>query len=82
MTTRVAMRNLKTFLSLNYPETKAYNIPVERDSLMQLVYDKNNIIVYYCKNWNYLEIYGLTQEEYASLITKYGTLKKFNDIME
>lgn len=82
MTTRVAMRNLKTFLSLNYPEIKAYNIPVERDSYMKLVYDNDDITVYYCKNWNYLEIYGLTQEEYTSLITKYGTLKKFNDIVE
>ena len=78
MTTREAMRKLKKFLSLKYPETKAYNIPVERDSYMQLVYNDDNITVYFCKNWNYLEIYGLTQEEYASLITKYGTLKNFD----
>ena len=78
MSTRKELKKLKYFLSLNYPEVKAYNLPIERDSYMQLVYDDDNITVYYCKNWNYLEIYGLTQEEYASLITKYGTLKKFD----
>lgn len=48
---------------------------------MQNVYNQDGIKVDYCYYWDYLEIFGLTEEEFDDLTQKnvYGFLRTFNE---
>ena len=48
---------------------------------MENVYDKDGIQVDYCCGYEYIEIFGLTDKEFESLIED-GHLKTFNEYME
>ena len=73
------IKDLKIFLQTNYPNYQAFNCCDVMGDEKEEVYNKNGIIVLSCKNWNYIEIYGLTNKEYDSLIDKdnWYTLKTF-----
>lgn len=69
---------LKRFLQENYPNEQAFNTRNIAGDNMERVYDEDEIIVDYCYYYSYIEIFGLTDEEFEDLIDKYGNLKTFN----
>ena len=69
---------LKRFLQENYPNEQAFNTRNIVGDKMETVYDEDEIIVNYCYYYSYVEIFGLTDEEFEDLIDKYGYLKTFN----
>ena len=72
---------LKKFLQENYPNEQAFNTRNWIGDNMGTVYDEDGIIVDYCYEYEYIEIFGLTDVEFENLIDDYGRLKKFNDEM-
>ncbi len=53
---------------------------------MENVYDEDNIQVDYCPNYEYIEIFGLTDEEFEELLDKDSflgeNLKTFSEYKE
>ena len=45
---------------------------------METIYNKDGIQVDYAPGYGYIEIFGLTDEEFEDLIDKHGHLKTFN----
>lgn len=72
---------LKIFLQENYPNEQAFNTRNWIGDNMGTVYDEDGIIVDYCYEYEYIEIFGLTDVEFENLIDDYGMLKNFNDEM-
>lgn len=72
---------LKIFLQENYPNEQAFNTRNLIGDNMRTVYDEDGIIVDYCYEYEYIEIFGLTDVEFENLIDDYGMLKNFNDEM-
>lgn len=75
------IEKLKRFLQENHPNIQAFNTENLVGDYMELVYDEDDIEVYYCYGWEYIEIFGLSQAEFDSLIEtdKWGSnhLKTF-----
>lgn len=74
------MKDLKRFLQENYPNAQAFNTPNWVGDNMELVYNKDNIQVMYCKEYDYIEIFGISSEEFESLLDKdnmFSMLKTF-----
>lgn len=69
---------LKRFLQENYPNEQAFNTRNIAGDSMGRVYDEDGITVDYCYQYSYIEIFGLTDEEFEDLIDEYGHLKNFN----
>ena len=69
---------LKRFLQENCPNEQAFNTRNIVGDSMVTVYDEDEIIVDYCYCYSYIEIFGLTDEEFEDLIDKSGYLKTFN----
>lgn len=69
---------LKRFLQENYPNEQAFNTRNIAGDNMERVYDEDEIIVDYCYYYSYIEIFGLTEEEFEDLIDNIGRLKTFN----
>ncbi len=69
---------LKKFLQKNCPNMQAFNTKNIVGDSMERVYDEDEIIVDYCYYYSYIEIFGLTDEEFEDLIDEYGCLKNFN----
>lgn len=61
------MNNLKRFLQ-DYKGTQVFNTRNLVGDSMETIYKQNNIQVDYCKDYDYLEIFGLNQEEFNSLV--------------
>ena len=62
------IEELREFLVENgYSETQTFNTKNVVGDYMETVYSENGILVDICRGWDYLEIFGLTQEEYESL---------------
>lgn len=69
---------LKKFLQENYPNEQAFNTKNIVGDSMVTVYNEDGIIVDYCYYYSYIEIFGLTEEEFEDLIDNIGHLKTFN----
>lgn len=69
---------LKKFLQENYPNEQAFNTKNIVGDSMVTVYNEDGIIVDYCYYYSYIEIFGLTEEEFEDLIDNIGRLKTFN----
>lgn len=69
---------LKKFLQENYPNEQAFNTRNLLADNMGTVYDEDGIIVDYCYDYSYIEIFGLTDKEFENLIDNKGHLKTFN----
>ena len=62
------MTKLRKFLiENNYEGTQTFDTRNIVGDSMYTVYDDDGITVDYCHDWDYLEIFGLTKEEYTSL---------------
>lgn len=61
------MESLRMFLEENYRGVQAFNKSSLENDKMRRVYTKGNVKVDYCSDWQYLEIFGLTDKEFESL---------------
>ena len=59
---------LKRFLQENYPNIQAFNCSGCAGDKLEEVYDDDGIEVLYCYGWNYIEIFGLDDDEFYSLL--------------
>ena len=59
---------LKKFLKENYNGTQAFNTRNMVGDTMGTVYQEDGITVDYCYYYDYIEIFGLTNEEFGSLL--------------
>lgn len=64
---KLAITDLRVFLKENYPRTQTFRTRNWAGDEMETVYRKNGITVDYAIGWDYLEIFGLSDEEYRSL---------------
>lgn len=64
---KLAITDLRTFLEDNYPRTQTFRTRNWAGDEMETVYRKNGITVDYAIGWDYLEIFGLSDDEYRSL---------------
>ena len=51
----------------NLCETQTFRTRNTVGDLMETIYASDGIIIDFCEGWDYLEIFGLTDEEYRSL---------------
>lgn len=68
---------LKRFLQKNHPNIQAYDYESPRGMKIYRVYDREGIIVNYIPDYEYIEIFGLTKDEFEDLIDEEGKLKTF-----
>ena len=62
------IKKLKRFLQENYPNIQAFNCRGWAEDEMEEVYHDDGIRVLYCYVWSYIEIFGLTDEEFEDLL--------------
>ena len=73
------IEKLKKFLQENYPNIQAYNTRNIAGDYMENVYNEDNIQVDYAPGYDYIEIFGLSDKEFESLIDEKGLLKTFSE---
>lgn len=76
------MKDLKRFLQENYPNIQAFDSPNWSGDFMEVVYDKDRIQVLYCPDYTYIEIFGLTPQDFESLLEKdnmFSMLRTFTE---
>lgn len=61
------IEKLRKFLEEEFKGVQAFNTRNTVGDRMVTVYDDDGIIVDYCPGWLYIEIFGITEEEYQSL---------------
>lgn len=66
------IEKLKKFLQENYPNFQAFNTKNICGDYTEQVYNEDGIIVDYCSSYGYVEIFGLTNEEFYNLIDDSG----------
>lgn len=65
------IEKLETFLKMNFPNMiQAFNTRNIAGDSMDTIYEDNDIIVDNCYYWEYIEIFGLTKDEFNSLKSK------------
>lgn len=62
------LSKLKIFLQNNFPNIQAFNTRNLLDDPVVTVYDEDGITVDYCQKYDYIEIFGLTQSQFESLL--------------
>ena len=75
-----SLDDLKMFLQKHFPNYQAFNTRNIVGDEVELVYSKDGIEVWHCDNYGYIEIFGLRECEYISLIdlnVGYHHLKTF-----
>ena len=70
---------LKKFLQENYPNIQAFNNRSMSWDYVENVYNQDNIQVDYAPRYEYIEIFGLSNEEFEGLLDKKGCLKTFSE---
>lgn len=68
------LEKLKKFLQENHPYAQVFNTRNIAGDYMVTVYCADDIQVDYCADWEYIEIFGLTEEEFDSLLDKKAIL--------
>lgn len=63
-----AISSLKRFLNEKFTGTQAFNTEDLAGDSKKTVYHRDGIKVLYCSNWDYLEIFGLSTEEFKDLL--------------
>lgn len=62
------IEKLKKFLQQHLPNKQAFNTTDWYGDSKRIVYISEGIIVLYCEGYNYVEILGLTDEEFDDLL--------------
>jgi hypothetical protein len=70
MTQNTKLKQLKIFLQENHPNIQAFNTRNVIGDGMEEVYNEDGITVDYCEGYEYIEIFGLTDKEFNSLLDK------------
>lgn len=66
------MRNLINFLATNFTNgVQMFNSRNTVGDEMHTIYDKDGITVDICYDWGYIEIFGLTDEEFETVANLY-----------
>lgn len=78
------IEKLKKFLQKFYPNYQAFNTRNLVGDAMVTVYTKDGIQVDEAFEWGYIEIFGLTEEEFKSLLDldHASFLKTFDEYIE
>lgn len=66
---------LKKFLQEEYPNIQAFNTRNIAGDSLYTVYEEDGITVEYCYYYEYIEIFGLTDEEFEDLVDESGHVK-------
>ena len=66
---------LKIFLQKNYANVQSFNTRNTMGDYIETVYDEDGIQVYYAPAYDYIEIFGLTEKQFNSLLDKKSFLK-------
>lgn len=66
---------LKKFLQEEYPNIQAFNTRNIAGDSLYTVYEEDGITVEYCYYYEYIEIFGLTDEEFEDLVDESGYVK-------
>lgn len=74
MTREEKIEKLKKFLKENYQGTQAFSTRNIIGDTMETVYEDGEISVDYCYYYDYIEIFGLTDKEFESLLDSYGDI--------
>lgn len=61
------IEKLKEFLRKEYPDTQAFDTANLAGDEMYIVYEKDGITVLYTPFYEYVEIFGLSTEEFESV---------------
>lgn len=61
------VEKLKEFLTKEYPDTQAFNTANIAGDETKTVYEQDGITVLYATFWDYVEIFGLSTEEFESV---------------
>lgn len=62
------IKKLKSFIiDSNLEGLQTFNTRNTAGDSMYTIYKEDGIIIDYCPGWNYLEIFGLTMDEYKCL---------------
>ena len=64
------LSKLKQYLTENFPDTQMFNSRNLVGDVVTTVYCEDGVTVDYCEAWDYLEIFGLTDEEYNQLTSQ------------
>ena len=75
------VRKLKRFLEERFPAVQAFNTPNIAGDEMMLVYDEDDITVYWATIWSYVEIFGLTDKEFASVTQELEVVPGYSTIV-
>lgn len=65
MTERI--KRLNNYLKEHYPNTQAFNTANIAGDETKTVYEQDGITVLYATFWDYVEIFGLSTEEFESV---------------
>ena len=76
------IEKLKYFLQENYPNIQAFDTRNWAGDSLYTVYEEDGITVDYCYYYEYIEIFGLTEEEFEDLLDDEGCLKTFYEKVE
>ena len=68
------VKKLKRFLQDNYPHIQAFNTRNLVGDSMETVYEEDGITVDYCEYWGYIEIFGLTENQFNDLLDENSIL--------
>lgn len=66
MTNKETLEKLRSFILNGFKGTQTFDRPGDSSDILIPVFIEENVTVQYCPTWEYLEIYGLTDEEYQS----------------
>lgn len=64
------IQKLKKFLSENFSGVQAFTTRNIIGDLMETVYESDGIVVDYCELWEYVEIFGIPEEDFEELTCK------------
>ena len=72
MTREQRIKKLVKFLKENYPKSQIFNCPCMADDYQECVYsdenDEGDIWAMYAPGWDYIDLYGVEDEEYTSFM--------------
>lgn len=55
------------FLSKKFEHIQTFDTRNVVGDEMETIYEEDGVIIDYCRSWDYIEVFGLTKEEYKSL---------------
>lgn len=79
------LAKLKVFLQKNVPKIQAFDTPNWAGDKMATIYNEDGIQVLHCRDYDYIEIFGLTEKQFKSLVVgglAGNRLKNFENLTE